>query len=375
MLFVKRDDLKIGMRLAKPIYNKKGVLLYDRDSKLTMQGIESVKNFGLIGIYVLEPAEPLPPMSEEDMEFERFQSVAEFTIEEELKNILKNKRQSGLYTFADKIISSYGRLDHKINFFQNLRSSEDFVYKHCSNVAILCAMISYQLKLRHDAQIECILAALVHDIGKLNLPKDQSGKQDIFELDEDTIIKCEYNGIDVIEQVFAATPGVKRNVLQAYNIHEAVRHHTELDKNRKTVIGAKILAVAEAFDSLTAMSATEEPKSQLMALKYLMQNEKYYDKNIVHALEQSVFFLSEGSSVELTNGVKGLVLSTNEFDLFKPVILSYADNRIMDLAQTLIFGDIEVVDLVKSFDNRHKIDPSAVGSETEEQSSENETEE
>ena len=61
MKFVKTDDLKIGMRLAKPIYNKKGVLLYDRNSKLTYQGIESVKNFHLIGIYVLEPAEPLPP--------------------------------------------------------------------------------------------------------------------------------------------------------------------------------------------------------------------------------------------------------------------------------------------------------------------------
>ena len=71
MKFVKTEDLKIGMRLAKPIYNNKGVLLYDRNSKLTQQGIESVRNFKLIGIYVLEPAEPLPPLSEDDMEFEK----------------------------------------------------------------------------------------------------------------------------------------------------------------------------------------------------------------------------------------------------------------------------------------------------------------
>ena len=75
MLFVKNDDLKVGMRLAKPIYNKKGVLLYDRNSKLTQQGIDSFQNFGLIGLFNLEPAEPIPPMSEEDMEFERFQTM------------------------------------------------------------------------------------------------------------------------------------------------------------------------------------------------------------------------------------------------------------------------------------------------------------
>ena len=44
MQFVKTADLKPGMRLAKPIYNKMGVLLYERDTKLTMQGIHSIED-------------------------------------------------------------------------------------------------------------------------------------------------------------------------------------------------------------------------------------------------------------------------------------------------------------------------------------------
>lgn len=53
MLFVKVDELKPGMRLGKPIYNKNGVLLYDRDTKLTMQAIYGIKNFRLLGLYIL----------------------------------------------------------------------------------------------------------------------------------------------------------------------------------------------------------------------------------------------------------------------------------------------------------------------------------
>ena len=68
MQFVRTTDLKPGMRLAKPIYNKMGVLLYERDTKLTIQGINSIENFGLIGIFILEPAEPVPPLSQEDIE-------------------------------------------------------------------------------------------------------------------------------------------------------------------------------------------------------------------------------------------------------------------------------------------------------------------
>ena len=67
MQFVKSDDLKVGMRLARPIYNRNGVLLYERNSKLTGQGILSIRTFGLIGIFILEPAEPVPPMTADDL--------------------------------------------------------------------------------------------------------------------------------------------------------------------------------------------------------------------------------------------------------------------------------------------------------------------
>ena len=82
MRFIKTDDLKPGMRLAKPIYNRNGVLLYERNSQLTVPGISSVKNFGLIGIYILEPAEPVPPLSQEDLEFEQLQTVYMFQLRE-----------------------------------------------------------------------------------------------------------------------------------------------------------------------------------------------------------------------------------------------------------------------------------------------------
>lgn len=59
MLFVKVDELKPGMRLGKPIYNKNGVLLYDRDTKLTMQAIYGIKNFRLFrSVHTWNRAEP-----------------------------------------------------------------------------------------------------------------------------------------------------------------------------------------------------------------------------------------------------------------------------------------------------------------------------
>lgn len=355
MKFIKTEDLKEGMRLAKPIYNKKGVLLYERDSKLTSQGIASVKNFGLIGIYILEPAEPLPPMSIDDIAFEKFQAVAIFTIVDELNYILQHGRQNKLTIFAENIIRDYGRLNHKINFVQNLRSKEDFIYKHSLNVALLSALITHHLGLRYEEQRDIIVAALIHDIGKLNIPKSLLEKKDRTEEDKYEMKCLEQEGVRLAEDAYASTPNIKRMVSQAFNEYDAFARGEK--EASKLVVGSKVLIVANDYDKLTAMSNYMEPKSEIATLKQLLAHPEMYDPKVVEALINSINFLSNGCCVELSNGEKGLVLQANDRNVLKPMVLCFKDNSIINLA----FEDnIEVKDVMKTLDNRYVMDSTAL---------------
>lgn len=356
MKFVKTEDLRIGMRIAKPIYNKKGVLLYERDSKITSQGVESVKNFGLIGIYILEPAEPLPPMSQEDIEFEKFQTVEVFEIMDELQTIARTNKQQKIYTIVQTIIKAYGRLDHKINFIQNLRSSSDFVYKHSLNVAILCAMISHQMNIRTTEQEELVAAALVHACGIVS--KDERNNPTVMPEDEEIAKRMEYAGIAKIEAVFVSSPSIKRSVLQAFREVSAFYKNEDLSQHR-VVESAKILIVADEFDKMTAVNSVgENTHSEITALKHFIAHPEIYDEKVVKALVDSVNFLSEGCCVELSNGEKGLVIQHNEKNVLRPMVLIFSSNKIVDLAQTLYYGDLEIVDIMKTLDNRHVMDMS-----------------
>lgn len=354
MKFVKTEDLKIGMRLAKPIYNKKGVLLYDRNSKLTSQGIESVRNFHLIGIYVLEPAEPLPPQNEDDIEFEKFQMVSVFSVEEELQSIITRGKPSRIHALSDSIVRNYGRLDHKINFLQNLRSKEDFVYKHSLNVAILSAMIARKMNLRNEEQSEAVIASLVHDVGKLNCDSDLLLKDDMMEDEIKELYHAEFEGISLVEAAFVSQPNVKRVVMQAYKRLDAFRKGEEVDTtNNKMVAGAKVLCVAEVYDTMTAINSDGEPQSELAVLRMMLDNPDYFDKKAVDALIASINLLAEGVSVELSTGEKALVIAPNEDNIFRPMVLCFSTNTIIDLAQTALYADIEIVDVMKSLDNRY----------------------
>ena len=358
MQFVKQSDLKVGQRLARPIYSKDGVLLFDRDSKLTDKGIEAIKNFGLIGIFVLEPAEPLPPMSEEDREFERFETMTVFSIQEEMNRMISQNKTAKIQTIVANILKQYGHLEKKINFIQNLRSAEDYVYKHSMNVAALVAMMTHQLNVRVDEQLDIVTAAIVHDIGKemaLRRVKDRSAmtEEEQRAVDSSVVI-----GHDDIDDLFPSNPGVKRVCTQA---HRAL---SDLERGENSTIklvdGAKILMVAEVFDTMTAISLDEPPQSEIAALRHMIDNPNFFEPDVVTALTKSINILAPGVSVELNTGDKALVISANDNDILRPMLLSFRDNMIMDLSNTMMYGDVEVVDIMKTMDNRHVMDENAL---------------
>lgn len=355
MLFVRTAELKSGMRLARPIYSKEGVLLYERNSKLTPQSITSIRNFGLIGIFILEPAEPVPPMTKDDIEFERFQTMNVYAIDDELSRIIQTKRATKTQVITANVIRSYGHLDKRINFVQNLRSKEDYVCKHALNVAILCAMITHVMNMKLDEQLDTVIAAVVHDIGKLMLSKTMPQMMS----DEETLERYEVQGFDLVDKTFSSNPGVKRVCVQAQKMQSNFEKGI-FNPDIKMVSGAKVLLVANAYDEMTAMQLEGEPASEVRALRLLMENPDVFDPDVVDAMIRSINILAPGSCIELNTGEKGLVLTQNDENILRPMVLTFNTNMIVDLSNEMAYGDLEIKDIMKTMDNRYVIDTEAL---------------
>ena len=353
MLFVKVDELKPGMRLGKPIYNKNGVLLYDRDTKLTMQAIYGIKNFRLLGLYILEPAEPVPPMSEDDINFERFQTMAVFSIREDLDLIDSGKKDKGLDWLCSLIIKNYGDLNHKINFVQSLRSSEDYIYKHVLNVAILSAIIAGQMGFSVGRINLLVKSAILHDIGALKLQQ----LPDAEDLDDGTKEVVKKNTQETLDRYGDLDEEVLRLITQMQELYTR-ESDAEIPAGLKESVNANILYVADAYDRMTAMKSFEEPTSEVKAVRELLADEERYNKKIVNALIHGISILYPGVCVELSNGEKGLVITENEDNIFEPTVLDFRNNNLYDLSDPSVKQTIEIADVMKTMDNRIKRDKS-----------------
>ena len=355
MIFVATEKLKKGMRLAKPINNKQGVMLYERNSKLTTQGIQSVRNFGLIGLYILEPAEPLPPFTEADREFERFQTMSVFTLQEIMQDIANGNRPRKLEQLAAEVVRRFGNNVDKIGFTQNLRSPEDNVYKHSLNVAILSAAIYGKLTHNAERQRYVVISALLHDIGSLSVPAAIAHKKTKELTDEDleVIERCKEEGYRMLRENCDLDSEVMKNISYMLRDLKELRMTGSLQNIKAPDAQVETLKVAYLFDTMTAMKYGEEPQSDVAAYKFLHHPRNRMNQQVVRAMTQAVRLVPVGCTVQFTNGTKGIVLTENEGDILRPFVLSFQDNNIYNLGDGKIFERMQIKDLLKTMDNRY----------------------
>ncbi len=362
MKYYKPDELRAGMRLAKQIYNKQGVLLYKRGFVLTDQIIASIQKFGLLGVLVLEPAEPLPPVSEEELEFDQYQTTWMFRLRDSLISISKGRKPEDLPALVHDIMRRFYSLNHAIVFSPTIRSSEDYTYKHSICTAILCAMLAHGMGFPDNAARSLVTAALLSDFGYLYVPKDIMSKPE-----------NELSTIDLltIEQYRNKAAGMLKRGDATYGLDDSIFFildefiQVERKENSQLDISdfhmhTKILMVADKYDRMTAMSLGYEPVSPIQALRHLQGNKKLYEPTVVQALCDALSILPTGQCVELSSNRYGMILSETPGDQFHPQVLDFATNTVYDLSDPKLRNVIKIENLMPSMDQRYPFDAQSL---------------
>lgn len=362
MQFVRTEELRPGMRLAKPIYNKTGVLLYERNSKLTVPAINSVRNFSLIGVYILEPAEPVPPLSREDLEFEQAQTVYMFKLRDIFENVYKREPMTKLEALIEDVCKRYGSLNHRVNFNQNLRSADDFMYKHAISTAILTAMIAQHIEISEDDYKALITAAFLYGFGYRFVPRNILSKEETLSEDDQKVIQ---NALEkgIVYLLAASEPLTYFQTAISIAQCHILSSNPERDTSQfsdNILLLSEILKVAEQFDLLTGMMMGHKPESEIIAMKYLHEHSTEYNETIVSILAQCIHIIPAGASVDLSTRDKAIVLVENPKNYMEPVILRLKDNEIYDLSDPAISKKMQIVDLMKTMDNRVEIDENTL---------------
>lgn len=360
MKFVKTEEMEIGRQIGKPVYNTRGVLLYNSGVKISAQMLSNFREMELYGTYVLDNGEPVPPITDEEQEFERFQSMYTYDVNDVLTAVVQGKGTKGREELVNVILTRFGSQQKKMIFNQCVRSEKDFISKHTLNVAILSVMIADKMKFDRKEKKYLIEAALFHEVGKLLVPPNILHKKEkLTEQEMQIVNRCLLQGFEMLGRNYQYPAGVRRYIIQLS------RELTDklvggAGTEQALLPGTKILKVADIYDILTAIRPYKEPVSALSAMQTIRREPENYDSLTVDALEACLNILPVGSYVRLSNREQAIVIRENPNSLLRPVVLGLKTNKLYDLANRAVREEIQIVDTVFTTDNRLKIQADRV---------------
>ena len=167
-------------------------------------------------------------------------------------------------------------------------SKDSYTENHCHRVAVYAAALATELNLAPAVIEDVKAAALLHDIGKLDISRDLLYKAAKLTSEEYEEIKQHvHKGIDLLEPVGGSLRRVIPIILAHHDRFDGSGYHPT--KGEAIPIEARIIAVADVYDSLTSDRPYRKAMSTFDARDVIVKgSETEFDPAVVNAF-QNVF--------------------------------------------------------------------------------------
>lgn len=301
-----------GMKLGKTLYGENGGVLLRKDSILTKHYIDRIKELGYSSIYVDNEftRDVECDFIINDMLRQRSVKVLKsvfFDIKNDIKNIKRQKQQ--IYSLTNEIIDEISsKKDLMVNMI-DLKYYDDYTYYHSVNVATLSIVLGISFGLNREQLFNLGLAGLLHDIGKVFIPKEILGKTGKLTDEEFSVIRTHSEkGYMFLKDNFK---------IPSISYISILHHHERYDglgypfrkKNEEIPLFGKIICIADVYDALVSDRPYRKALLPTEAMEYIMGNGgSIFDPEMTYLFTRKVAPYPAGTCVRLSDGSIGFVV-------------------------------------------------------------------
>jgi len=192
--------------------------------------------------------------------------------------------------------------------------------------AILSSIIGKTLKIYGFRLVQLTKAALLHDVGMLKVPQAIRSKKGKLTADELKIVKTHpAQGYTVALKELKCPEEVASIILHHQERWDGTGYPKGL-KKENIPLGARIVAVADAFEALVNRRSYRDPIIGYRAMKTILSdNGRHFDPTVLKALLGSLGIYPLGSLVLLNNSCIGKVVKNRAAAPVRPRIQLLVD--------------------------------------------------
>jgi putative nucleotidyltransferase with HDIG domain len=352
---IRTDQAEAGMKVASDIYNSINQLIIPKDTILDDRMISKLRFYNIYGLLIYLGT-PETGAIEEVSYIELLRSTPEFkkfnrtyidTVRDVIINfnsLLEGNNEFNidvLLAEIDQILSTGRNGAHIMEMLHGIRNYDDITYVHSMNVSLICNIFGGWLKYsREDIRI-LTLSGLLHDIGKLLMPKDiisKAGKltEEEFRMIKDHTIK----GYRLLRD-------------QSFDLrikYAALMHHERCDGSgypngfsaEQIDNYAKIVAIADVYD---AMTSNRRYRNAICPFDVVEEFERdgfsKFDPGFLMTFLERIVQSYIHTIVRLSDGREGEVIMINRLSLGRPVVR--VGSEYLDLSKE---HDISITEII-----------------------------
>lgn len=320
------ENIQQGMILARSIYSASGRLLLSEGTELNSALQTRLQSLGIYSIFidtdydvVLESPDPIKEQTRLDATVSVRNCFKQYSLTQKIDD-------KAVTASVDRIIDEIINNKDALVQLTEVRSHDDYTFKHSTNVCVLSVMLGMAAGYGLSDLKKIGVGALLHDMGKVNVPREIINKPGRLTGPEWTCIKTHPQaGFDILKQTG------KFSLLSA---HIALNHHERYDGSGypNGVEGpdihefARLAAICDVYDALTSDRPYRKGMPANQAYDILLTGSgTQFDPELLRIFVQRIAIYQPGSFVELSTGEIAVVTKITAGIPWRPSVMPVLD--------------------------------------------------
>lgn len=335
-IFLKVDEDIIDKTLAYDVYTDEGLMIVPTDTLITNYIYNKLKEFKIDRVYVYKS----PAIHENN--FFNFENINQDqkkyidnvnTAKTMIQDLASGKELdiNKAEYISNNIYSKINDIGSLMECINSVKIADQYTYSHSINVSAYAMLIGKWMGLNERQLSEIIIAGLLHDVGKSQIPAGILNKKGRLSEEEFEIVKRHtIFGFDIVKKFEDISIEIKRAVIMHHEKEDGTGYPFGIHGNQKNLY-SKIITAADIFDAITSDRVYKGKQTPFSAFKEL---EKFgydvLDPKVMLAMFSNMPSYYIGSKVKMENGEIGEVVYVPNQCVYAPVVK--VNNNFLDFA-------------------------------------------
>ncbi|MDO7908479.1 HD-GYP domain-containing protein [Paenibacillus sp. JX-17] len=333
MRLVPVTSLQSGMKLGKKIYTEDGLVLLAAGVELTDKLISRLCQLGIGYIYIedaLTEDVHVPELIHEETRLKAL-SVIKREFNMVPKGFVSNRAYhlgAAFGQMMESILDDIGSRDDTMIMLQDMKSTDFSLFDHSLNVCLYTLVLGLANGYNKKQLLELGLGALLHDIGKMQIPSHILQKPGKLTDEEFKHVQAHTKiGFEILR----SEPGIPLvSAVCALQHHERLNGSGYPNGFKKDEIHeyAKWVALADSYDAMTANRVYRPGLLPHKAVESLYAGSgTLYEQSMLERFRDCVAIYPLGLTVTLSTGETGVVVRIHHQIPQRPVIRVFKDRN------------------------------------------------